>query len=214
MKSRLRRILLLFLTAAMALGAFPTAALADEDDMEVPRVYHKDDDNEIVRVVIGKTPSMTIGKASTISISIKNTSDTDWLESEVWIAQESIYREYYDEVEDEDGDMVKTMNATYPFEITDSLNKHYKVGHIKAGAQKTVNLKVNVKKNLEEGYYPVLVNISKRSVGEDDLSSEFEKTVMVWAETKSTSTTKETDEESTEPVGFALGENQSTPQGI
>lgn len=38
------------------------------------------------------------------------------------------------------------MNATYPFEITDSLNKHYKIGHINAGAKKTVNLRVNVKR--------------------------------------------------------------------
>ena len=28
------------------------------------------------------------------------------------------------------------MNATYPFEITDSLNKHYKIGHINAGLKK------------------------------------------------------------------------------
>ena len=214
MKSKWRRIWIVLLAAGILMGLMPFAAFADEEDMEVPRVYHKDDDNEIVRIVIGKTPSVTIGKASTISISIKNTSDRDWVESEVWIAQESYYKDYYDEIEDEDGDVVKTMNATYPFEVTDTLNQHYKLGHIKAGAKKTVNLRVNVKKNLEEAYYPVLINVSKRSTGEDALSGEFEKTVMIWAETKSSSTTKETDEESTEPVGFALGENQSTPQGI
>ena len=35
---------------------------------------------------------------------------------------------------------------------------------------------------------------------------------MVWAETKEASSTSESDESSTEPIGFALGENQSTPQ--
>ena len=162
--------------------------------------------------MIGKTPSITIGKSSTISIAVKNTTDTDWLESEIWIAPEADYQGYYDEIEDEDGEIIKTMNATYPFEITDSLNKHYKIGHINAGAKKTVNLRVNVKKNLKEGYYPVKLYISKRSRGEDGMSGEFQKTVMVWAETKEASSTSESDESSTEPIGFALGENQSTPQ--
>lgn len=93
-----------------------------------------------------------------------------------------------------------------------ALNKHYKIGHINAGAKKTVNLRVNVKKNLKEGYYPVKLYISKRSRGEDGMSGEFQKTVMVWAETKEASSTSESDESSTEPIGFALGENQSTPQ--
>lgn len=214
MMRKLKRFLLILLAALMAVGTMPFFAFADEEDMEVPPVFHKDDENDVVRLVVGKTPSVTIGKASTISISLKNTTDTDWLEAEVWIAQESHYREYYDEIEDEDGDLIKTMKATYPFEITDSLNRHYKVGHINAGAQRTVNLKVNVKKNLEQGYYPVLIYISKRSRGEDDLSSEFQKTVMIWAETKEASSTSSTDEGSTEPVAFALGENQSTPQGV
>lgn len=220
MRERLKRIFILFMAAAVLLGAAPSTAftaLADEketenEDLEIPKVFHKDDDNEVVRIVIGKTPSITIGKSSTISIAVKNTTDTDWLESEIWIAPEADYQGYYDEIEDEDGEIIKTMNATYPFEITDSLNKHYKIGHINAGAKKTVNLRVNVKKNLKEGYYPVKLYISKRSRGEDGMSGEFQKTVMVWAETKEASSTSESDESSTEPIGFALGENQSTPQ--
>lgn len=220
MRERFKRIFILFMAAATLLGASPSTALtalADEketenEDLEIPKVFHKDDDNEVVRIVIGKTPSITIGKSSTISISVKNTTDTDWLESEIWIAPEADYQGYYDEIEDEDGEIIKTMNATYPFEITDSLNKHYKIGHINAGAKKTVNLRVNVKKNLKEGYYPVKLYISKRSRGEDGMSGDFEKTVMVWAETKEASSTSESDESSTEPIGFALGENQSTPQ--
>ncbi len=214
MKKKLKQILFMWMAAMMLLGAIPFTAFADEEDMEVPKVFHKDDDNDPVRIVVGKTPSVTIGKSSTISVTIKNTSDKDWVESEVWIAQESYYRDYYDEIEDEDGELIKTMKATYPFEVTDSLNQHYKMGHIKAGSKKTMNLKVNVKKNLEEGYYPVLLYISKRGREEDALSGEFQKTVIVWAETKEASTTKETDEGSTEPVAFALGENQPTPQGV
>lgn len=209
----LRRGLLFLMTVCLLFGTVPVRAMADDDDMEVPPVFHKDDENETVRIVIGKTPSIAVGKTTTISVAVKNTTDTDWVETEVWIAPESDYQDYYDEIEDSDGDIVKTMHATYPFEITDSLNKHYKVGHIKAGEKKTVNLKVNVKKNLEDGYYPVLLYISKRSKGEGALSGSFQKTVMVWAEKKDSTATTETDEAGTEPVGFALGENQSTPQG-
>lgn len=212
--NRIKRGILFLLSAMMLAGSVPFPVFADEADMEVPAVYHKDDENETVRLVIGKTPNVTIGTSDTISISVKNTTNTEWVETEVWIAPESDYRDYYDEIEDEDGEIIKTMHATYPFEINDSLNKHYKIGHIKGGASKTVNLKVNVKKNLEEGYYPVLIYISKRASGEGALSGQYQKTVLVWAETKDTSTTKETDEGSTEPVGFALGEGQSTPQGI
>ena len=214
MKSRGKKLILWLLAAALMIGAMPAAVLGDEKDMEIPPVYHRDDDNETVRIVIGKTPNITIGKTSTISVAVKNTSASDWIESEIWIAQESEFKDYYEQIDEtEDGDIIKTMINKYPFEITDSLNKHYKSGHVKAGASKTVNLRVNVKKDLTPGYYPVLVNVSKRSSGEGALSSGYQKTIMVWAETKETSTTKETDEGSTEPVAFALGEDQPTPQG-
>ena len=214
MKSRGKKLILWLLAAALMIGAMPAAVLGDEKDMEIPPVYHRDDDNETVRIVIGKTPNITIGKTSTISVAVKNTSASDWIESEIWIAQESEFKDYYEQIDEtEDGDIIKTMINKYPFEITDSLNKHYKIGHVKAGASKTVNLRVNVKKDLTPGYYPVLVNVSKRSSGEGALSSGYQKTIMVWAETKETSTTKETDEGSTEPVAFALGEDQPTPQG-
>ncbi|MCI8511430.1 MAG: hypothetical protein HFE83_05465 [Lachnospiraceae bacterium] len=211
MKKWVKTSVLFVMSALLIAGAMPSAAFADEADMEVPKVYHKDDDNEIVRIVIGKTPTVAVGKSTSISVSVKNTTNKNWVETEAWIATEKEYQEHYDEIEDEDGEIIKTMNATYPFEVTDSLNRHYKMGHIKAGERKTVNLKVNVKKNLKEGYYPVLICISKRSQEEDSLSSEFWKTVMVWAEIKETSTS-ESSEEGTEPVGFVLGENQSTPQ--
>ena len=93
MMRKLKRFFLILLAVLMAMGTLPFFALADEEDMEVPPVFHKDDENDVVRLVVGKTPSVTIGKTSTISISLKNTTDTDWLEAEVWIAQESHYRE-------------------------------------------------------------------------------------------------------------------------
>lgn len=79
------------------------------------------------------------------------------------------------------------------------LNHAYKVGHVNKKAKKTVNLNVNVKKGLEEGYYPILIYISKRAQGEDGMSSEYAKTIMAWIETKKTTGTSETDEDSSEP---------------
>ena len=215
MKKRINRILLFILTAAMILGSGSVTAFADEEETEkedtlIPKVFHKDDDNSELRIVIGKTESVVIGKTSSLSVTIKNTSDVDWKKTKIWIASEEYYRDYYDEIEDEDGEIIKTMKATYPFEIDDSLNEHHSVGPLKSGGKKTVNLRVSVKKNLEEGYYPVLLGLSV----EDKNGSvrDFEKTIIVWAEQKSGSTTES--EEESEPVSFALGENQPTPQGI
>ena len=81
MRERLKRIFILFMAAAVLLGTAPSTAftaLADEketenEDLEIPKVFHKDDDNEVVRIVIGKTPLITIGKSLTISIAVKNT---------------------------------------------------------------------------------------------------------------------------------------------
>ena len=43
------------------------------------------------------------------------------------------------------------------------------------------------------------------------MSGEFAKTVMVWAEVKESTGTSESNEDASEPVAFALGENQATP---
>ena len=177
-----------------------------------------DDDNDTVRLVIGKTPTLYIGKNGTVSVTLMNMEDKDWVETEIWIASEDDFRNHYsDEItktedrDSEESSIVQSMKTIYPFEVTDSLNRHYKVGHVNKKAKKTVNLNVNVKKGLEEGYYPILIYISKRAQGEDGMASEYAKTIMAWIETKKTTGTSETDEDSSEPVAFALGENQSTP---
>ncbi len=212
-----------FLSACMLLiGTAPATAFAAKETTEaaetIPQVYRMDDDNDTVRLVIGKTPTLYIGKNGTVSVTLMNMEDKDWIETEIWIASEEDFRNHYsDEItktEDRDSDessIVQSMKTVYPFEVTDSLNRHYKVGHVNKKAKKTVNLNVNVKKGLEEGYYPILIYISKRAQGEDGMSSEYAKTVMAWIETKKTTGTSETDEDTSEPVAFALGENQSTP---
>ena len=211
-----------FLAACMLMGAVPATAFAAKETTEaaetIPQVYRMDDDNDTVRLVIGKTPTLYIGKNGTVSVTLMNMEDKDWIETEIWIASEDDFRNHYsDEItktedrESEESSIVQSMKTIYPFEVTDSLNRHYKVGHVNKKAKKTVNLNVNVKKGLEEGYYPILIYISKRAQGEDGMSSEYAKTIMAWIETKKTTGTSETNEDTSEPVAFALGENQPTP---
>lgn len=211
-----------FLAACMLMGAVPATAFAAKETTEaaetIPQVYRMDDDNDTVRLVIGKTPTLYIGKNGTVSVTLMNMEDKDWVETEIWIASEDDFRNHYsDEItktedrDSEESSIVQSMKTIYPFEVTDSLNRHYKVGHVNKKAKKTVNLNVNVKKGLEEGYYPILIYISKRAQGEDGMSSEYAKTIMAWIETKKTTGTSETNEDNSEPVAFALGENQSTP---
>ena len=211
-----------FLAACMLMGAVPATAFAAKETTEaaetIPQVYRMDDDNDTVRLVIGKTPTLYIGKNGTVSVTLMNMEDKDWVETEIWIASEDDFRNHYsDEItktedrDSEESSIVQSMKTIYPFEVTDSLNRHYKVGHVNKKAKKTVNLNVNVKKGLEEGYYPILIYISKRAQGEDGMSSEYAKTIMAWIETKKTTGTSETNEDNSEPVAFALGENQPTP---
>ena len=211
-----------FLAACMLMGAVPATAFAAKETTEaaetIPQVYRMDDDNDTVRLVIGKTPTLYIGKNGTVSVTLMNMEDKDWVETEIWIASEDDFRNHYsDEItktedrDSEESSIVQSMKTIYPFEVTDSLNRHYKVGHVNKKAKKTVNLNVNVKKGLEEGYYPILIYISKRAQGEDGMSSEYAKTIMACIETKKTTGTSETNEDNSEPVAFALGENQSTP---
>ena len=222
MKIKGLRWMATFLAACMLMGAVPATAFAAKETTEaaetIPQVYRMDDDNDTVRLVIGKTPTLYIGKNGTVSVTLMNMEDKDWVETEIWIASEDDFRNHYsDEItktedrDSEESSIVQSMKTIYPFEGTDSLNRHYKVGHVNKKAKKTVNLNVNVKKGLEEGYYPILIYISKRAQGEDGMSSEYAKTIMAWIETKKTTGTSETDEDSSEPVAFALGENQSTP---
>ena len=222
MKIKGLRWMATFLAACMLMGAVPATAFAAKETTEaaetIPQVYRMDDDNDTVRLVIGKTPTLYIGKNGTVSVTLMNMEDKDWIETEIWIASEDDFRNHYsDEItktedrDSEESSIVQSMKTIYPFEVTDSLNRHYKVGHVNKKAKKTVNLNVNVKKGLEEGYYPILIYISKRAQGEDGMSSEYAKTMMAWIETKKTTGTSETAEDSSEPVAFALGENQSTP---
>ena len=130
-----------FLAACMLMGAVPATAFAAKETTEaaetIPQVYRMDDDNDTVRLVIGKTPTLYIGKNGTVSVTLMNMEDKDWIETEIWIASEDDFRNHYsDEItktedrDSEESSIVQSMKTIYPFEVTDSLNRHYKVGHV------------------------------------------------------------------------------------
>ena len=81
-----------FLAACMLMGAVPATAFAAKETTEaaetIPQVYRMDDDNDTVRLVIGKTPTLYIGKNGTVSVTLMNMEDKDWVETEIWIASE------------------------------------------------------------------------------------------------------------------------------
>lgn len=83
-----------FLAACMLMGAVPATAFAAKETTEaaetIPQVYRMDDDNDTVRLVIGKTPTLYIGKNGTVSVTLMNMEDKDWIETEIWIASEDI----------------------------------------------------------------------------------------------------------------------------
>ena len=66
-----------FLAACMLMGAVPATAFAAKETTEaaetIPQVYRMDDDNDTVRLVIGKTPTLYIGKNGTVSREISGT---------------------------------------------------------------------------------------------------------------------------------------------
>ena len=71
MKKMIKKFMLYFMTAVMIMGAVPFTTFADVDEDEdesIPPVYHKDDDNDALRLVIGKTEEVTIGKTVKYSI--------------------------------------------------------------------------------------------------------------------------------------------------
>ena len=131
MKIKGLRWMATFLAACMLMGAVPATAFAAKETTEaaetIPQVYRMDDDNDTVRLVIGKTPTLYIGKNGTVSVTLMNMEDKDWIETEIWIASEDDFRNHYsDEItktedrDSEESSIVQSMKTIYPFEVTGS----------------------------------------------------------------------------------------------
>ena len=109
MKKKLRQLFLFLMAAVMMVTSLSLTAFADQtvnEDALIPQVFYKDHDNSDVRVIIGTTEEITIGKTSTISVTIKNTSGEDWKKAKVQIAPERLHRDYYGDVDELDWEEV------------------------------------------------------------------------------------------------------------
>ena len=88
-----------FLAACMLMGAVLAAAFAAKETTEaaetIPQVYRMDDDNDTVRLVIGKTPTLYIGKNGTVSVTLLNMEGQRLGRDRIWIASEDDFRNHY-----------------------------------------------------------------------------------------------------------------------
>ncbi|MCI9560033.1 hypothetical protein D3Z55_05130 [Clostridiaceae bacterium] len=150
-----------------------------------------------------KVPTGKTGKQMTISFRLKNKSGEDG-EFAVRFCDDGV------DIGDEDEDDLK-FGYAFPFEVTDATFDNWKsVGKIRAGDDKSVSLSGRVRRDLQDGYYTVPIEIGikdddgqwGRCVYED---------IRVWI-THSTSTSDD-DDDTSKTYDFVLGEGQSTPDG-
>ena len=150
-----------------------------------------------------KVPTGKTGKQMTISFRLKNKSGED-REFAVRFCDDGV------DIGDEDEDDLK-FGYAFPFEVTDATFDNWKsVGKIRAGDDKSVSLSGRVRRDLQDGYYTVPIEIGikdddgqwGRCVYED---------IRVWI-THSTSTSDD-DDDTSKTYDFVLGEGQSTPDG-
>lgn len=184
---KLKRGLTALLAAAMVMGVCPTvsqAALINTSDNEW--------------VYTNKTPSGKTGRNMTISFMIQNDSGSDISNLRVRLSEVDVGQL-------EDGDNLED-GFVYPFEVDASTFSWKSFGSLKSGAKKSVSLTARVRRDLPEGYYGVPIDVYD---GDHGLSGR--EYVNVWI---SKAADTGTDDTASDSVTFALGEGQSTPDGV
>lgn len=150
-----------------------------------------------------KVPTGKTGKQMTVSFRLRNKSGEDG-EFAVRFCDDGV------DIGDEDEDDLK-FGYAFPFEVTDSTFENWKsVGKIRAGDDKSVSLSGRVRRDLQDGYYTVPIEIG---IKDDDgqYGRCVYEDIRVWI-THSTSTSDD-EEEDAKTYDFVLGEGQSTPDG-
>lgn len=107
----------------------------------------------------------------------------------------------------EDGGTDSGLRNQYPFEIYEDLFEPHKLGKIKEGNTRSVTLTARVRRDMKEGYYCIPIAIypnGKNGAVEVDYMN-------IWIGAQTASDTESSDDETTEDVMFALGEDQNTP---
>lgn len=152
-----------------------------------------------------KVPTGKTGKQMTISFRLKNKSGED-AEFAVRFSDDGV------DIGDEDEDDLK-YGYTFPFEVTDSTFENWKsVGKIKEGNDKTVSISGRVRRDLQDGYYTVPIEIGMKDDSGEWGQCAYED-VRVWI-SRSTGGNDDDDEDANKTYDFVLGEGQSTPDGV
>ena len=110
----------------------------------------------------------------------------------------------------EDGGTDSGLRNQYPFETYEDLFEPHKLGKIKEGNTRSVTLTARVRRDMKEGYYCIPIAIypnGKNGAVEVDYMN-------IWIGAQTASDTESSDDETTEDVMFALGEDQNTPYGV
>lgn len=186
-----RRWLTLCLAALMGLGAVPVTGIL--------QAYAYNEWITTTKVPTGKT-----GKQMTLSFRLKNKSGED-AEFAVRFSDDGV------DIGDEDEDDLK-YGYTFPFEVTDSTFESWKtVGKIKSGEDKTVSISGRVRRDLQDGYYTVPIEIGMKDDYGEWGQCAYED-VRVWI-SRSSGSGDEDDDDANKTYDFVLGEGQSTPDG-
>lgn len=199
-KSWMKRCLAV-LVAAVMFGLFPGAGLAVRADYEnvLDGRYYQ---NEYL--VIRKDPVGKVGKTMNIPVIIRAPQDLD----EVWVGLSSKVNSFMELPED--GETNTGLQNGYPFEINESTFEPRKLGKISEGNTKSITLTARVRRDMKEGYYCIPIAIYPN--GKDG----YEETdyMNIWIGAQTSSDTETSEDETTEDVMFALGEEQNTPYGV
>lgn len=188
-------------TAAVMICLLPGvdfAVLADYVNVLDDRVYN----NEYL--VIRKDPTGKVGKTMNIPVIIRAPQDLD----EVWVGLSSDVNSFY--YLPNDGGTESGFQNAYPFEISESTFEPRKLGKMKEGNTKSITLTARVRRDMKEGYYCIPIAIYP--YGKD--GAEETDYMNVWIGAQTASDTETSDDETTEEIMFALGENQNTPYGV
>lgn len=153
-------------------------------------------DNDYIST--SSVPKGRIGKTMTISFRVKAT-DEDMNNLKISLLQTNDFQQIQ-----ERGNGDYTVDY-YPFEITENTFRAKSVGNVKKGNIKSVSLSANVRRDAQQGYYSIPINLEWDGGSDTDY-------INIWISTDTTSSTDENDEK-TEGNYFVIGENESTPRG-
>lgn len=153
-------------------------------------------DNDYIST--SSVPKGRIGKTMTISFRVKAT-DEDMNNLKISLLQTNDFQQIQ-----ERGNGDYTVDY-YPFEIMENTFRAKSVGNVKKGNMKSVSLSANVRRDAQQGYYSIPINLEWDGGSDTDY-------INIWISTDTTSSTDENDEK-TEGNYFVIGENESTPRG-